>query len=265
MDSNLETVMGSMLKPPPFLAFLFFTSALFAETGTVMGITGTWKLGNRAVRFGSEVARDATLACTPAATLMLAIGTGGASAHLFGRCGEHDRLNLKTLEQKQESSGWLEKFVKAVKTRPQHTEGLIAAVSRDPSRTLVDAVVPLRDGHVDLADALRGVSPGTWHLRLAPIAGGGKPFDVDVTKSAGKPASVPADTLRPGLYSLTLVDEQPISEAWVLISSPPDYSTVSAQYQQATAAALVTWEQLGTSGVQPMLRAYLESLAGGAR
>jgi len=154
-------------------------------------------------------------------------------------------------------------FSQAVTKQP---EKYMVAGSRGVEADLADAVVPLRNGRVDLSAVFHDISPGNYHLAFSPIDSDsfqGKPVEVTYTKE--KPLLAPADKLLPGLYRVSLVDEKGEpgdSDAWILVSAEDQYARNAAEYERAIKEATKLPPEMDPSSTRALLRAYLEGLNG---
>ncbi len=117
--------------------------------------------------------------------------------------------------------------------------------SRDSSGMLREAVIPLSKGQVDVKAAFAGMPEGKYWVRFvaAPCKDISKCVvflgPVEFQWAPDKSSSLAAPNLTPGLYEVQLWDKevnqatQTGTEAWVLVSSPPKFETLSALYREA--------------------------------
>jgi hypothetical protein len=149
-------------------------------------------------------------------------------------------------------------------TRSQPDKYMVAA-SRGAEPELVDAVVPIENGQIDVQAIFREMDPGTYYLELAAVGApsfSGPPSRVTFAK--GQAARVEARGVRAGLYKLTLVTEKSEpgdSDCWVLVAESPEYAKQAAAYERAASESTKLPKEMDAGATRALLRAYLESLA----
>jgi hypothetical protein len=145
-------------------------------------------------------------------------------------------------------------------------EKYMVAASRGAEAELVDAVVPLEGGQIDLRAAFRDMDPGTYYVEFAPTSSSaavqGPPVRVSYAK--GQAVSAAARGVRGGLYKLALVTEKGEpgdSDCWILVAAAPEYTKQAAAYGQAESESAKLPAEMDAGATRALLRAYLESLA----
>jgi len=173
-------------------------------------------------------------------------------------------VDLRTLDQKK---GFYATFIEPALKRitQSQPEKYMVAASRGAESELVDAVVPIENGQIDLQASFREMDPATYYVELA-VPGApslaGPPFRVTFAK--GQAARVEAHGVRAGLYKLALVTEKGEpgdSDCWILAAAPPEYAKQAAAYERAVSESKKLPEEMDASATRALLRAYLESLA----
>jgi len=172
----------------------------------------------------------------------------------------------KLAEKKGLKATFMDTISEAFKrmTQSQPDKYMVAA-SRGAEGELVDAVVPIENGQIDVQASFREMDPGTYYVGLAAVgapAVAGPPARVTVAK--GQAARLQARGVQAGLYRLALVTEKGEpgdSDCWILVAAPPEYAKQTAAYEQAASESKKLPEEMDARATRALLRAYLESLA----
>jgi hypothetical protein len=174
-------------------------------------------------------------------------------------------VNLRELGTKK---GLWNAFAATISSVTQNFSGqperYMVASSRGGEAELVDAVVPLENGQIDLRGIFRDMSPGSYYVEFSAVevaAFQGPPSLVSYAK--GQPAFVPARGLRAGPYKVLLVDqkgESGDSDCWVLLAGAAEYATKAAAYERVVTESQKLPEEMDPAATRALLRAYLESL-----
>jgi len=145
------------------------------------------------------------------------------------------------------------------------SERYMVASSRGIEAELVDAVVQLQNGQVDLSAAFQTMPVGKYFVEFLPVTNPhARPEPVPVMVAKGQKAGAPASSLGPGLYELLLVDEkgEPAgSDSWILVANSTTYATKAADYEKAERQSTKLPPEMDPSATRAILRAYLESLS----
>jgi hypothetical protein len=138
------------------------------------------------------------------------------------------------------------------------------AASRGGGYRLTDAVVQLTTAQLDVSPAFETLPPGMYRVRLTPLAISPAPaHPLSVAWTHARTAFVPGTGISPGLYALSLVEENVKSDddAWILASSSDRYPTLSAAFREAVKVTSQWPEEVQPEATRAVLRAYLESLS----
>ena len=176
-------------------------------------------------------------------------------------------VDLRTVK---ETNGRVALFIATVSealTRMTHAQPgkYMVAASRGADAELVDAVVPLEGGQIDLRAAFRDMDPGTYYVEWSAVGSvsmQGPPVRVSYAK--GKAVGAAARGVRGGLYKLALVTatgEPGDSDCWVLVAAVAEYAKQAAAYEQAVSESAKLPAEMDSGATQALLRAYLELLA----
>jgi hypothetical protein len=176
-------------------------------------------------------------------------------------------VDLRTLSEKK---GILATFMATIsealkRIMQSQPDKYMVAASRGAEPELVDAVLPIENGQIDVQPIFREMDPGTYYVELAvPGAPSLSGPPSRVTFAKGRAARVEAGGLRAGLYKLALVTEKGEprdSDCWILVAAPPEYAKQAAAYEQAVSESKKLPEEMDARATRALLRAYLESLA----
>lgn len=143
--------------------------------------------------------------------------------------------------------------------------------SRGEEVVLLEAVVPLKEGKVDLSPVFKKAKKGLYNLQYRSVSRGetaaGKWSEpVAYDWSPGKPASVSIPDLKPGLYELNLLEkrgeyfDRTDSEAWILVSDPVRYEKDAASFEKARALTAKWSGEVDPNDLRGFLRAHLDHL-----
>jgi len=145
----------------------------------------------------------------------------------------------------------------------------MVAASRGAESELLDAVVPIENGQIDLQASFREMDPGTYYVELGTVGAASLSVPPSrVTFAKGQAARVEARGVRAGLYKLALVTEQGEpgdSDCWILAVAPPEYAKQTAAFEQAVSESKKLPDEMDAGATRALLRAYLESLGTAVR
>ncbi|HVQ36350.1 MAG TPA: hypothetical protein VMS31_02380 [Pyrinomonadaceae bacterium] len=162
------------------------------------------------------------------------------------------------------------------------------SVHRTRSGELLDAVVQLTgDDQLDMGPVFSKSDAGKYYLRFTRVAvgrQGGKalartaqssreirqanPISFDWNPNHPVPVAVP--NIRPGLYLLTILEQQNGAyspsdlNSWILVSGPNTYGRSAASYQKAVEVTAGWGNAVTPEASRGFLRAHLDQLAKGA-
>jgi hypothetical protein len=165
-------------------------------------------------------------------------------------------------EQRSGIRNFLATMARITSSQP---EKYMVAASRGAEAELVDAVVPVESGQLDLQAVFREMDAGTYYVELAPVGAAAPPGPRSrVSYVKGQAVRAEARGVRGGLYKLALVTEKGEpgdSDCWVLVAAGTGYVKLLAAYQQALAESKKLPAEMDAAATRALLRAYLESLA----
>jgi hypothetical protein len=172
-------------------------------------------------------------------------------------------VDVRKIGQASGIRNFLAAMARIASTQP---EKYMVAASRGAESELVDGVVPLEAGWLDVQTIFREMDPGPYFVELAPVgstaAAPGPPVPVSYRK--GQPVRTEVRGAQAGLYRLALVTEKGEpgdSDCWVLVAAGADYAKQAAAYQQAVSESKKLPTEMDAAATRALLRAYLESLA----
>jgi hypothetical protein len=243
----------------------------------VVSIVGDWKYDGARISFALPLT-PVLGACLSGSDGSVVLQTNDKTLHPFacekvlrdpacnGKVSDGDRCAVPLNPQNWKSDGVVSgNFWESVKHFViGDPEKYMVAASRGMEESLTDAVVPEQAQNIDLEPAFRDMSAGQYWLTLAPLnppAAAGRPLEIRF--SPHSPVMVPAANLKPGLYRVLLVDKSGApagSDCWILISSTESYPATSDAFRRATEMSAKWPEDMDSSAVRALLRAYLESL-----
>jgi hypothetical protein len=132
---------------------------------------------------------------------------------------------------------------------------------------LLDAVVLLKDGQLDLRTMFHDMPKGAYNIviRTLPKEGSRKrlgPIPIAWNPDDPAPVSVPP-VLTPGLYQFDLPGDTYASgsDAWALVSAPGDYNKVAGSFAEAREVTKKWGDPVEPKSISSFLRASLEYLA----
>jgi hypothetical protein len=155
-----------------------------------------------------------------------------------------------------------------------HPQKYMVAVSRGVEEGLVEAVVPLQNGQIDLSSAFREMDAGHYRVAISRVGAQTSSGPGATREFQFRPKSralIDAGAIGPGLYEISLVDQADQaagSEAWILVNGPNDYAANAAAFQDASDQSSKLPPEMDPAAERALLRAYLESLSrpkGGGR
>jgi hypothetical protein len=264
------------------LVLAAFTSVALAaqsdqpERVVIISLTGDWKLDGATVVFGQRLPAQGCLFGSEGSVVLQSEKKGGSpqpficekpsrdsscTGHQSSRCAVPlDPRNWRA------SGGGLGNIWDAVSHLfTGEPDKYMVAASRGMEPGLVDTVVALQNGGVDLSPAFRELPAGQYWVRLETVNGSKPAGGILELRFVPQHATVvPGAAIRTGLYRLILVDksgEPAGSDSWTLISPPEKYSSTSQAFQLAVQRSSTWPDAMDPSAVRALLRAYLESLA----
>jgi hypothetical protein len=252
-----------------------------SQLGIVIGLTGDLMDGSRHLSLGDRVRVEdkITLALKTAPETISKLPPGALTVWFEGHrpdtyacvpgqpkeCTVPNQIYLSANDPAPQKSLKDKILDSAASIFPKEPSRYFAAASRGLEGELKEAVVPLQGPQVDVAPAFADLSTETYGLRFESLGESGrKTAPTQVRWQPGKPALVSASGLKPGLYRLILLEqsgELAGSEAWLLLSAPPEYSTASATFQEVV-NTVATWPaSADPSAIRAVLRASLDALS----
>jgi len=230
--------------------------------GLVIGLTGEWKMGDRTISLGDKIARvnlpTSPLPTTPTGTVT--VWFVDEKPTLYSCEGESCHITTSTCDKPKDSSRGL-----VARLFGEEPKRYFTAASRGLDPDLKEAVLSLSGSQVDIAAAMTDLSPGVYWVRFESLHGDGvRTKPAQVQWHAAKPAVVSAIGLRPGVYRLSLLEESgdPMdSDAWILVSKPSEYSTVSMKFHEVVNTVAAWPAETDPTAIRAVLRASLEALA----
>lgn len=230
--------------------------------GFVMEVTGEWKLDGKTVAPGDLLAFGAKLDPADPATesriTVCEFATGNARSEDGG------------FQMAGSAAGGGNPFWRAIGFRYQNR--LVETVSRDPGNFLVSAVLPVRDGRLDLGAAMGSAKPGVYRAKirlLSPLKteSGGDPPPIDLGNVEWKGETClsqePGD-FRPGLYQLTAHHAEtgnPIAVATVVVAGEAGFEDCRKKFAEAQAQAASWSEEIRDVAGENWIQASLEAIA----
>jgi hypothetical protein len=127
-----------------------------------------------------------------------------------------------------------------------------------------DGIVKLTDFKIDLSSLLH--IQGQYYLRWRVVTPDEKAVPGTWSETVELNNIVSFSHFNPGLYEFYILRKnggsyEPVSSAWVLVSSTEDYEKTNGAYEQAVALSR-QWEgKVKPETVQSFLKAYLDELA----
>jgi hypothetical protein len=127
-----------------------------------------------------------------------------------------------------------------------------------------EGVVKFTDGKIDLSPVLNIQGQNYLRWRAVPPDEKAEPGAWSETIESGK--IVPFSEFKPGLYEFNVLRKigsayEPVSSAWILVSSAEDYEKTKKSYEQAIELT-GQWEgKVKPKTAQSFLKAYLDELA----
>ena len=137
------------------------------------------------------------------------------------------------------------------------------AYKRAPGEELADAVITVDQDHADLAPVVFQLGKGTYSLRWRDLTQPkAKPVTGTVDVAPGRPAVV-APVPPVGLYACSVVEKgKPEAKtAWVLLVSPAQSLTATAEFQRAMARTTRWGVSVSPETRRAYLRASLDEIA----
>jgi hypothetical protein len=165
---------------------------------------------------------------------------------------------------------WVVSLATEVMAMFSEPERYITPVSRGLEPHLVDSVIALEGNRADFGPAFADMDPGTYKIRLEPMAEKGSGSTVQVEWRGKGPVSAAVAGLKPGLYRLLRLtaESQPaeprIRDAWVLVDGPDRFSEDSSGFHAAVEETKSWPEEVDPRVPRAVLRAYLDKLAKGS-
>lgn len=247
------------------LCIALLAGPLLAQTGEVLGITGSWSMAGKEVHFGSSIPAGAVLEGKAGATIVILYSHAGKTWRVLRKCDEECRDFRPASAPPQAVPLTLAERIKQALAPYLHKnpEGLVAAVSR-AFPELRESVVPLNGGMVDVSAAFRDAMPGEYQVTLEPLTGAAA-APVKLKWTSGVPAQMQVPG-KPGLLRVAIVEASGKrgSDAWVLAVPPQQFAAANAEFQQVL-QQVSEWTDLDPAATRPLLRAYLQSMAGRSR
>jgi hypothetical protein len=249
--------------------------------GCIVGIKGRWVKVDRKsgaqtgtdLRFGESIEGNSCVAGRDGATsLSVLFGGKAVSFACEGKpdppCGQPIGTQCARHIIPPEKKSWVVSLTAAFGSAFSEPDRYVIPVSRGLEPYLVDSVLSLDDGRVDLAPTFREMEPGKYQVRFEPLAQA-KTIAQAPLKWTGKgPATVAVAGISPGLYRLVQVNTQsePVEPgAWVLVDGPDRFRKDSASFQSAQEEIKAWPDDVDPRAPQAVLRAYLDSLAKGVQ
>jgi hypothetical protein len=152
---------------------------------------------------------------------------------------------------------------------PERYAPTISRAAGPVPEKLHDAVLLLNQHQISIADWFHEIEPGAYALTFVDIGRRGRsqaPVTVNFHWNGGKPASIAANDLDPGLYVVRVFPEDseadlPISQdTWVLLSSGDQFDKSSEIYHDSVERTR-HWKNVDSGAVQTFLHACLDQLA----
>lgn len=152
---------------------------------------------------------------------------------------------------------------------PKDDQWVVAMSRAVPSQlTLQDAVVKNEAGKIDLTDVCKSLPNGEYFIRLVGMKSegakedlpSGEPVSVAVTKGKSPTVALPKNLN--GIYRVMLgeKEDEPTSEAWVLVTNPQKFKQHATAFQRARTESQ-GWEgDIHKVAIRDCLRAYMVAL-----
>ena len=180
-------------------------------------------------------------------------------------------FSLAACTKKPEESTLVSRILaEAKRAFSEHPDRYVPTITRGAGGSLQEAVVRLKDGHLEVAPAFQSMKKGSYLLRIRspkdeaePISGGALEqlaFEWDPEH----PVPLAVGNLRPGVYVLSLLrthseDHEPTGDqSWILATGAADFEKAAASFQQAK-QTVSQWPEVVQQGeARGFLRAYLD-------
>jgi hypothetical protein len=142
---------------------------------------------------------------------------------------------------------------------------LVVAASRGLEPELKEAVLRTGGGQVDVGPAFREMDPGSYQVSIQPALSRQTSTHLQaVNYTSGAPVMVSTKGLKPGLYILSTIDashQVNETQAWVLISSPDQFSKDSDAFNVLLETIKQWPSEIDPRAPRAIQRAYLQVLA----
>lgn len=257
------------------LLVLAFAPRVHAQ-GKVVGMRGDWiangekiEASGKSLAAGSKIQRQSS---SPQDYIVIADASSGKTL-ASRRCSVVVDCNQPFILPQSSRSTVFSIILDAATRLLWGERGKYALVrSRSEDVALLDAVVPLKEGKVDLSPVFKKAKKGLYNLQYRSVSRGGEtaagksPWRIAYDWTPGKPASVSIPNLKPGLYELDLLEkagedfEPTGTGAWILVSQPAGYKKDAASFEEATTLTAQWSGEVAPNDSRSFLRAYLDHL-----
>src|SRR5712664_529682 len=256
------------------VSYLPFNVRADARTiGHVLDVEGDWFLDgrrDRALLRGDELPASGIIRIlTPSrfAFIVIRYSDNQITTRRCRNAGECNQPILLPRSIQVRSSIWDFIVSKAMKIIRQDPVSVSVNAGRSSDGTLLEAILELRSGGIDLAPVFSGMTEGDYYISIKRRPSNRKKPEEDkkpikVSWRGGFAKATPAPIFQAGIYEIALLESGPdykqtLTNAWVLVSDHDHYVRNIAQFSEAK-SLIATWrtdvtENTATSFLRALL------------